>query len=253
MSRRSHYVVTFLALCFWPVAIEAQTAASAPLAGSVISDWTGGVEVQFPGKPSSKPSRGEMLPEGSVISTNDGRMLLTIRSDESKILIRPRTRIILHQPSSTSWNTLEVLLGRIRAYIQKRTGGSPPFQLGTPSAVIAVRGTRFDVEVNGRGTTEVDVFDGLVEVAGAGIQGQSVLVGPGFSTRVAVGGAPETPVPTREIRPDVDSPEARVQDEFSRDARMQADRPAEGLQSAGPRGELDDAHQTGAEREAGDH
>ena len=253
MSRRSHHVVTFLALCFWPLAIKAQTTVSAPLAGGIISDWTGNVQVQLPGKPSSKPSRGEMLPEGSIISTNDGGVLLTIRSDESKVLIRPRTRIILHQPSSTNWNTLEVLLGRIRAYIQKRTGGAPPFQLGTPSAVIAVRGTRFDIEVNGRGTTEVDVFDGLVEVAGAGIQGQAVLVGPGFSTRVAVGGAPETPVPTREIRPDVDSPETRLQDEFSRDARMQAERTVEGLQSEGPGGELDDAHQAGAEREAGDH
>jgi len=196
-------IVLSLVLCLGMARLYAQTNAPAPLAGAIITDWTGKVEVQLPGKPFAKPQRGQMLPEGTIITSGDGRVLLTIRLDESNILVRPQTRIVLTQPSSTNWNSLEVLLGRIRLYIQKRTGGAPPFQLGTPSAVAAVRGTRFDVEVNRLGTTEVDVFDGLVEVAGQGVKGKSVLVHPGFSTRVAMGGAPEAPVPTREIRPDV--------------------------------------------------
>jgi hypothetical protein len=96
--------------------------------------------------------------------------------------------------------------------------------MGTPSAVIAVRGTRFDVEVNGRGLSEVDVFDGLVEVAGNGPVAGSVLVGPGFSTRVAPGKAPEPPVPTREIRPDVDVPEGTAKREFGREQSLSGTR-----------------------------
>ena len=43
-------------------------------------------------------------------------------------------------------------------------GGSPAFQIGTPSAVISVRGTKFNVEVDRRGFTEVDVDEGVVEL-----------------------------------------------------------------------------------------
>ena len=96
--------------------------------------------------------------------------------------------------------------------------------MGTPSAVIAVRGTRFDVEVNGAGVSEVDVFDGLVEVASPTIPGSSVLVSPGFSTRVGMGTLPEPPVPTGEIRPGVEAPEEMAKLEFARERAAQADR-----------------------------
>jgi hypothetical protein len=95
--------------------------------------------------------------------------------------------------------------------------------MGTPSAVIAVRGTRFDVEVNRNGVSEVDVFEGLVEVASAKLPGVSVLVSPGMSTRVGVGTAPETPVPTREIRPDVEVPDQMAKLEFARENALQAE------------------------------
>ena len=191
--------------------VDAQDTTAAPLAGAVVSDWTGGVQIQLPGNPLGKPKRGEILPEESTIDTRDGRLLLTLRADESQILLQPKTRIILHQPSSSNWNTFDLLLGRIRAFIKKRTGGAPPFQLGTPSAVIAVRGTRFDVDVNRKGTTEVDVLEGVVEVTSVPAPGKSVLVNPGFSTRVRIGKAPEAPAPTLQIPPDMNSPDPQSQ------------------------------------------
>ena len=113
----------------------------------------------------------------------------------------------MQQPSLTDPSYLQLLLGRIRALINKRTGGAVPFELGTPSAVIAVRGTQFDVEVNSRNVTEVDVVDGLVEVYGRNAGGGSVLLEPGFSTRVGMGADPEQPERTNEIRPEVERPE----------------------------------------------
>jgi len=96
--------------------------------------------------------------------------------------------------------------------------------MGTPSAVIAVRGTRFDVEVNANGVSEIDVFEGLVEVGSTTLQGVSVLVSPGMSTRVGVGTAPETPLPTREIRPDVEAPNQMAKLEFAREKALQVER-----------------------------
>lgn len=194
---------------------------SAPFAGAIVSEWTGKISLRLPGKQYSGPARGERLPIGTLLDTHEGMLVLTLE-DESQILVRPHTRLILKQPGSGNWDYLEILFGRIRAYITKRTGGAPPFQLGTPSAVVAVRGTRFDVIVNRQGVTEVDVYQGLVEVAGIGIQGKSVLVRPGYSTRVAVGKAPQPPVPTYDIRPDISPPNPTIGAEFQREAREES-------------------------------
>lgn len=198
----------------------------APFAGAVLSEWKGSVQVQLPNSPAGRPVRGEVLPAGTVLDTREGHMMLVMRSDESEILVQPHTRLTLQEPQPGNWDTLQIILGKVRSYIRKRTGGAPPFQMATPSAVIAVRGTRFDVEVNKTGVTEVDVFEGLVEVGSATGVGRSVLVGPGMSTRVSVGGAPEGPVPTREIRPDVEAPDRMARMEFAREMAVQADRPS---------------------------
>jgi len=196
----------------------------APFAGAVISEWKGSVQVQLPGGAAGRPMRGQNLPEGTAVDTQDGRLVLVLRADESEIVVQPHTRLILLAPQPGDWDALQIILGKVRAYIRKRTGGAPPFQMGTPSAVIAVRGTRFDVEVNANGVSEIDVFEGLVEVGSTTLQGVSVLVSPGMSTRVGVGTAPETPLPTREIRPDVEAPNQMAKLEFAREKALQVER-----------------------------
>ena len=203
---------------------QAPSSGVAPFAGAVISEWRGSVQVQLPGSAPGHPTRGQVLPEGTTLDTQDGRLVLVLRADESEIVVQPHTRLILRAPQPGNWETLQVILGKVRAYIRKRTGGAPPFQMGTPSAVIAVRGTRFDVEVNATGISEIDVFEGLVEVGSATLPGVSVLVGPGMSTRVGVGGPPETPVPTREMRPDVEAPDQMAKLEFAREKALQIER-----------------------------
>ena len=235
VKRRSR-AAALSALCIWAAlsvcaaqilsqsSSQDSSVSFAPFAGAVISEWKGSVQVQLPRAAAGHPARGQVLPEGTVLDTRDGRLVLVLRNDESEILVQPHTRLILQAPQPGNWDTLQIILGKVRAYIRKRTGGAPPFEIGTPSAVIAVRGTRFDVEVNASGVSEIDVFEGLVEVGSATIPGVSVLVSPGMSTRVGVGTAPETPVPTREIRPDVEVPDQMAKLEFAREKALQADR-----------------------------
>jgi len=224
---------------------------SAPFAGASISEWKGEVHVQLPAAKPSSPKRGQVLPAGTILETKDGRLVLVLRADESEILVQPHTRLVISEPKPGNWNAIEILLGRVRAYIRKRTGGAPPFQMGTPSAVIAVRGTRFDVEVNRHGVSEVDVFDGLVEVASATVSGPSVLVRPGFSTRVGMGALPETPVPTGEIRPGVEPPDEITRAEFAREQAAQYDRAFENELGERPEAELNESENEG--READKH
>ena len=233
--------LAFCAAQTQPVAqTQPQTSTTAPFAGALISQWKGDVHVQAPGTPAATPKRGQVLAAGTVLETGKGTLVLVLRADESEVLVQPHSRIVVSEPAPGNWNAIEVFLGRVRAYIRKRTGGAPPFQMGTPSAVIAVRGTRFDVEVNGRGVSEVDVFDGLVEVASSKITAPSVLVAPGFSTRVGVGAAPETPVPTWEIRPNLDVPDTIAKLEFARERAALTERVADtemGERSEGERNE----------------
>lgn len=191
-------------------ATQEQQPNSAPsavaIAGATIAEWKGDVHLSLPGQSTSNPLRGEQLPAGTILDTGSGRLLLRL-TDGSEVLVRSHTRLQLQQPSLTDPTYLQLLLGRIRALISKRTGGTVPFELGTPSAVIAVRGTEFDVEVNRRNVTEVDVIDGLVEVSGRSPDAGSVLLEPGFSTRVGLDSGPEQPEPTNEMRPEVERPE----------------------------------------------
>jgi hypothetical protein len=204
----------FCLLFFWIAASMAaaqeqqssSTPALAAIAGATIAEWKGNIRLSLPGQLASNPLRGEQLPPGTILDTGGGRLLLRL-SDGSEVLVRAHTRLQILQPSLTDPSYFQLLLGRIRALINKRTGGSVPFELGTPSAVIAVRGTQFEVEVNSRNFTEVDVEDGLVEVFGRNAAGGSVLLEPGFSTRVGMDSGPEQPEPTNEMRPEVERPE----------------------------------------------
>jgi hypothetical protein len=177
-----------------------------PYAGATISDFKGMVKLQTPAHGPISPTRGLALPPATIISTEEGRILLHLQ-DGSEILVRPHTRVALTNPAGGNWRYLQLIIGRIRTEVQKRMGGTPPFQIGTPSAVISVRGTRFLVEVNRHNVTEVDVEEGLVEIKSASALGTPVLVGPGLSGRVGENSAPEPARPTRELRPELERPD----------------------------------------------
>ena len=253
-------VLIFTVVTFATLAVSAQTTApaapptNAPFAGALISDWRGPVQVQLPGAASAaRPVRGQILPEGTTLDTRDGQLVLVLRADESEVLVQPHTRLVIRAPQPGNWDTIQIMLGKVRAFIRKRTGGAEPFQMGTPSAVIAVRGTRFDVEVNATGISEVDVFDGLVEVGSSTLPGASVLVSPGMSTRVAIGFPPETPVPTREIRPDVEVPDQLARLEFARERALQVERAWDSEVGERPDNEVNESVDESRESEKGNH
>jgi hypothetical protein len=210
MKSKLTLTTVFLAL-YCASAAAQQTpaaAASAPYAGATISDFKGKVSIQLPAQAFAAPVRGEVLPPDTTVSTDEGRLLLKL-SDGSDVLVRAHTKLLLKQPEASGWKYFQLMLGRIRTQIQKRTGGSPAFQIGTPSAVISVRGTKFDVEVDRRGFTEVDVDEGVVELEAVTGRGESVLITAGFSSRVGMETGPEVPRPTQDLRPQLDRPGRR--------------------------------------------
>lgn len=179
------------------------TAGNAPHGGAVVLDFSGKVNARASNGSKLNILRLGALPEGTTVDTDiDGKILLRLE-DGSEILLQPSSRLTLKPEALPTGATLfELLLGRLRAIVTKRFTGTPSFQLGTPSAIVAVRGTQFEVEVNSHKVTEVDVEQGLVQVTSRSAPDRFVVLEPGFSTRVGPDMVPEPPIPTNRIRPD---------------------------------------------------
>jgi hypothetical protein len=121
-------------------------------------------------------------PKQIVITGPDGYAKLQI-ADGSTFEVFPRARVTFR--ATFSWTELvEVWLGRIRVQIDHRKGPNNK-SVSTPTALISVRGTVFDVVVEDEDdTTLVSVEEGLVDVQHLLRAGAPVRLHPGDSIRV---------------------------------------------------------------------
>jgi hypothetical protein len=119
-----------------------------------------------------------------IISGPDGFAVFQL-SDGSTFEVYSNSRVIFRKTPGNLKDLLDVLLGRVRVHIQK-WGGQPNYnRIFTPTAVISVRGTVFDVEVeDADDTTLVVVEEGLVEVQHARHPGTPKLLGAGEWLRI---------------------------------------------------------------------
>ncbi|MBZ5591276.1 MAG: FecR domain-containing protein [Acidobacteriia bacterium] len=103
-------------------------------------------------------------PRQIIVTGTDGYALLQV-SDGSTFEVFPNSRVVFRDNPGNWKDLLEVFLGRVKIQIQK-IGGQPNYnKVRTPTAVISVRGTIFDVSVEDEdATTLVVVDEGQVEV-----------------------------------------------------------------------------------------
>lgn len=174
-----------------PAAQEPQPATLT--AGSATVDQIKGeVTVQPPNGTAAAPQRGQVVIAESIIETKKGSVVLHLE-DGSQVLVQKNSRVVLKAPQNSLGHFFDLLLGKILAKVQKRTNNAPSFKMGTPTAVITVRGTKFEVTVNKEQRTYVEVYEGLVEVAAAAPGSRPVLIGPGFHTQVRLNEGPARP------------------------------------------------------------
>jgi hypothetical protein len=117
-------------------------------------------------------------PQQVIVTGQDGWGLFQI-SDGSTFEVFPKSKVVF-RPNRGDWkDLLEVWLGKIRVEIE-HTGGLPNNnKVRTPSAVISVRGTIFDVEVEDEdGTTMVLDEEGQVEVRHLLRAGNAIVLNP---------------------------------------------------------------------------
>ncbi len=89
---------------------------------------------------------------GDVIRTFKGGRLVLGLSDGSQAIIGEQTTVEITDLSRSPRTIFNLLRGKTRVKIEKMGGRPNPYRVNTPTAVIAVRGTLFDVLVSEKET-----------------------------------------------------------------------------------------------------
>jgi FecR protein len=132
-------------------------------AAKVIS-LTGDVSVLRDNYPWALGLGDAIQPQQVIVTGDDGHAVFQV-ADGSTFEIYPNSRVTFRETPSSLGDLLDVWLGRIKVYIHKIGGEPNPNRIHTPTAVISVRGTVFDVTVNDEDeTTVITVDEGTVAV-----------------------------------------------------------------------------------------
>lgn len=109
-------------------------------------------------------SGDRILPQQIIVTGPDGYAVFRV-ADGSTFEVFPNSRVTFRANSGNWRDLIDVWLGRIRVQIQKFGGVPNPNRVHTPTAVISVRGTVFDVSVDPADeTTHIVVEEGQVAV-----------------------------------------------------------------------------------------
>src|ERR1700733_3238917 len=128
---------------------------------------------------------GDLVQAQQVIYTGPDGYAKFQTSDGSTFEVYPSSNVIFRKNPGSLHDLLDLFVGRIKVHIQ-RWGGQPnPNRIMTPTAVISVRGTIFDVSINDDDeTTIVSVEEGSVSVQHALKPGTPKIVNAGESLHV---------------------------------------------------------------------
>ena len=120
-----------------------------------------------------------------IVTGPDGYAKLQV-SDGSTFEVYPNSKVTFRNNPSDWKDMLDLWIGRVKIHVQKLSGGAPNHQRVTsPTAVISVRGTIFDVVAEDDDTTLVSVEEGLVAVQHRYLPvNNGKLVSPGEYIRV---------------------------------------------------------------------
>jgi hypothetical protein len=132
-------------------------------AAATVVEMTGQVSVLKDGYPVAL-FQGNFIREKQVVQTGPDGYAKFQLSDGSTFEVFPNAQITFRDHYPSWMDLVTVWLGRIRVHID-RSKGDNPNSVSTPTAVISVRGTTFDVSVeDSAATTLVSVEEGIVVV-----------------------------------------------------------------------------------------
>jgi len=202
VARRLTPTRTILSLCLVAGCVLALSTGSVPaqtLISARVLSSEGNVEIRR--QPSDQPrvekivfKADEELRAGDTIVTGRGGRLVLGLSDGSQAVIAPQTTVVIQDLKQSPRTLFNVIKGKTRIEIEKLGGQPNPYRVNTPTAVIAVRGTIFDVLFDGN-ATQVFVHEGEVAVTNLVFPDQPVTLFANQMTRVQRQHTPDMPGP----------------------------------------------------------
>ena len=137
---------------------------------------------------------------GDELRTGPGGTVMLEVPDGSYMVISENTTLAIQDFWSSDLRSLvNVMIGKVRFYIQRFGGRPNPYRVMTPTALIAVRGTTFEVTVDEASMVEVRCIEGRVAVESVGLSDREVILEEGRKTLVRPGEYPLTPVGNNEV------------------------------------------------------
>lgn len=150
---------------------------------ATVLNVTGQVSVLRDSSPWALNTGSQVKPQEIVITGSDGHAEFKC-SDGSTFEVFPNSRVTFRNHPGDWKDLLEMWLGKVRVHIEKLNGLPNRNRVRTPTAIISVRGTIFDVEIQEEDTTFVLVEEGQVAVAHVTFGGEPRLLNPNEWIRV---------------------------------------------------------------------
>jgi len=175
--------------------IPVRLAKTSPSEGKV-SFLRGKAEILLPGSSDWKPlAPCDVIRQGSTVRTLAASSLEISFENGDSCFLRPETTLGMTETSreGETWiRRLFLQAGKIIARVQKATGTQTRFEVKTPSAQCAARGTLFRATADKDDMSRSEVLEGAVDVEA---MGSRAGVGEGYGTAVKKGEAPRPPRP----------------------------------------------------------
>jgi len=175
-----------LACLLWGTATSvswAQLFPTAPEQAATVLTVTGQVSVLHDSDPWALNVGDSVQVRQVIITGPDGFAQFQV-ADGSTFEVYPNSNVVFRRNPANWRDLLDVLVGRVKVHIQKWGNQPNPNKIHTPTAVISVRGTTFDVSVDeDNESTVVSVEEGQVDVRHA-LKGDSRIVNAGESITV---------------------------------------------------------------------
>ena len=154
-----------------------------PEAAAKVITLTGQVSVLRDADPWALNVGDSVQPQQVIVTGPDGYALFQV-ADGSTFEVFPNSNVIFRKNPPNWRDLLDVFVGRIKVHIEKMGGQPNPNRIHTPTAVISVRGTTFDVSVDPADeSTLVAVEEGQVAVRHA-LRGETKMLNAGESVQV---------------------------------------------------------------------
>jgi ferric-dicitrate binding protein FerR (iron transport regulator) len=180
--------------------------AAAQSAAGTIKELSGTVDVQRNGR-SIAATLGMPILAGDKLETSRQSSVTVELIDGSKLMLSDASSVVIdHAMTSAADSTIKLFKGKLRSIVNTVAGKLPEFEVQTPNAVAAARGTDFETEyIEGKPCpgfpqclryTDIGVYKGIVEVRNpTSSTSISVRVAAGYETTVPCELPPATPGP----------------------------------------------------------